>query len=90
MLFGYDGEAWVPIVDSHGNELTEGAWVVPEWNDGLSWEILDNGSPSGITIKVYHFSSFTAGTTPGSPPSTFSAEGGGGGGGCFINTLMGE
>jgi hypothetical protein len=80
MIYGFDGEDWVPIIDSNGNDLTEGSWVVQGWNNGLSWKVdLD-----GISIRVLHFSGFTA-AQPGSSSQTteFDSETGG----CFISSL---
>ena len=58
MVYGYDGEQWLPIIDSNGNDLNNGSWVVPGWNNGLSWELVNEVDRSGIVIKVWHFSSF--------------------------------
>lgn len=62
----------------------------PDWNDGLCREILNNGSPSGITIWVYHFSSFVAGA---GPVLSEGNRGGGGentGGGLTGGTMPGQ
>jgi hypothetical protein len=89
MVYGYDGEEWMPIIDSNGNDLTNGSWVVPGWNNGLSWQLVNEADRSGIIIKVWHFSSF-AGASGGSLTDT-----GASGGesrleklGCFITTIM--
>jgi chitinase len=90
-VYGYDGEEWVPIIDASGTDLTEGTWVVPGWNNGLSWQVVDHGNPSGIWIKVYHFSSFVAGySAPTGTSAAPAAEGEPAGGGCFISTISGE
>ena len=89
MIYGYDGEEWTPIIDSNGNDLTNGAWVMPGWNEGLSWKVVSDGAQPGIIFKVWHFSSFVA-ASGGSLP-----EAGVSGGesrleklGCFISTVM--
>jgi hypothetical protein len=91
IVYGYDGEEWIPIIDTSGTDLTEGTWVLPGWNNGLSWKVVDHGNPSGIWIKVYHFSSFVAGypvptTSATSTPEDEAAAGAG----CFISTISGK
>jgi len=86
-VYGFDGEEWIPIIDSNGNDLTEGSWVIPGWNGGLSWELVDNGNPSGIKIRVRHFSSFVAasgGTQTGNAAMSAADTSSG----CFISTMM--
>jgi hypothetical protein len=90
-IFGFDGETWQPIIDGNGNDLTNGSWVVPGWNNGLSWQMVDDDAQSGVRIKVRHFSSFAGasgaivadiGTSVSGtsvPPSS---------GGCFITAIM--
>jgi hypothetical protein len=92
LVYGFDGEDWIPIIDMSGNDLTEGTWVVPGWNNGLSWEVVDQGNPSGIWIKVYHFSSFVAGyaLTGGTTSASTAGADTEAGGGCFISTVMGK
>jgi hypothetical protein len=91
IVYGYDGEEWVPIIDTSGTDLTEGTWVVPGWNNGLSWQVVDHGNPSGIWIKVHHFSSFVAGyAAPTGTGAASGAEAEATGGGCFISTISGK
>jgi chitinase len=91
IVYGYDGEEWIPIIDASGTDLTEGTWVVPGWNNGLSWQVVDHGNPSGIWIKVYHFSSFVAGySAPTGTSAAPAAEGEAAAAGCFISTISGK
>ena len=89
MVYGYDGEQWIPIIDSNGNDLTNGTWVVPGWNDGLSWQLVNEADRSGIIIKVWHFSSFV-GASGGSLTESWSIwrESRLEKLGCFITTIM--
>jgi hypothetical protein len=86
MVYGYDGEEWMPIIDSNGNDLTNGTWVVPGWNNGLSWQLVNEPGRSGVIIKVWHFSSFV-GASGGSLTET-SVSGSDSKLGCFISTIM--
>jgi len=65
---------WTPIIDSNGNDLTNGTWVVPGWNEGLSWKFVSDGAQPGIIFKVWHFSSFVA-ASGGSLPEAGCQEG---------------
>jgi hypothetical protein len=94
-VYGYDGSSWSLVCDKNGMDQTNGNWLIPGWNDGLSRSILNNGNPSGITIWARHFSGFIAGSdVPGggegkaaATAGSGSGDGGGGGGGCFISTI---
>ena len=91
MIYGYDGEEWMPIIDSNGNDLTNGTWVVPGWNEGLSWKLVTDGDRPGIMFKVWHFSSFVAasgGSLPDTGTSGAASGASAGGGGCFITSIM--
>jgi hypothetical protein len=90
-IFGFDGETWRPIIDQNGNDLTDGSWVVPGWNNGLSWQMVDDDTQSGVRIKVRHFSSFVGAsgaivadiTTPVSGIYQTHSDRA-----CFITTIM--
>ena len=43
-------------------------WIVPDWNEGISKEVLNNGNPSGITIWSYRSGTFMVGTPPTTSP----------------------
>ncbi len=89
-LYLFDGTAWVPAMDEIGNVMPGGQdFMVP-----TSRVNHNNGTPSAVEVKVYHFSglqpAISAGGVGGGgaaalPPPI--AAGGGGGGGCFIGTL---
>ena len=95
-IYGYDGSTWKAVCNSSGTVLEGGeGWMIPG-----SRVNTNNGNPSGITIRVYHFSGLIAGEPPaggsddadegtpgGSSPEEEIELAGGGGGGCFISTL---
>jgi len=74
---------WALVCDAAGNVQPDGEdWIVPG-----SRVNHNNGNPSTIEIKVYHFSAVLAGQLAGGASSTLATEtGGSGGGGCFIAT----
>ena len=92
-LYWYNGTAWIAALDEGGNVLPGGIdLIVP--NTRINH---NNGFPSTIEIRLYHFSGLQAAITAGvgassSPPQIATGgggdSGGGGGGGCFIDTLI--
>jgi hypothetical protein len=83
----YNGTCWALACDNFGIVRSGGdGWMVPG-----SRVNHNNGNPSTIEIKVYHFSGAQAGVDRSSLFSlrtvVDSGEGGGGGGGCFVDTI---
>jgi hypothetical protein len=87
-VYLYSGTRCVRACDASGNVLPAGeGWMVPG-----SRVNHNDGEPSTIEIKAYHFSGIQAGISSDETCqdiSAVSSEGGssGGGGGCFIATL---
>jgi hypothetical protein len=104
-IYGYNEAEWVLVCDENGQVQPGGeGWLIPDWNDGTARDVLNNGSPSGITIWVRHFSAMSAAEPPAPTMDTNHAanqvvdgnEGAvlspssGDGGACFISTLNGD
>jgi hypothetical protein len=79
-IYLYNGQDWVLACDADGNVQPGGeGWMVPG-----SRVNHNNGNPSTIEIKVYHFTGVVAGIPAVSAPGDIG--GGSDGGGCFIAT----
>ena len=76
-IFLYTGDRWVLACDANGNVLPDGdGWMVPG-----SRVNHNNGNPSTIEIKVYHFTGVLAGNGGTNADSTFLVDDA-----CFINS----
>ncbi len=64
-VYGFDGTDWALICDGSGivQSGMEG-WLVPSWNNGISKDVLNNGNPSGVTIRAYRSGAYVAGNLP--------------------------
>ncbi|MBT8351654.1 MAG: hypothetical protein KJO26_10540 [Deltaproteobacteria bacterium] len=83
-IYYYNGTNWVMACDASGNvQAGYEGWMVSG-----SRVNHNNGSPSTIEIKVYHFSAVIAGDIISPLGEDGGGGGGGGGGGCFIDNLL--
>jgi hypothetical protein len=86
-VFLYQGASCVLALKGEEVQPEGDGWMVPG-----SRVNHNNGDPSTIEIKIYHFSAVQAGSTPSSStplPDTFQGTStiGTGDGGCFISTV---
>jgi subtilisin family serine protease len=75
-VYYHNGEEWVVACNAAGQVQSGGeGWMIPG-----SRVNRNNGNPSTIEVRVYHFSAALAGSAPPPPPPSGGDDGSGGGG----------